>query len=200
MRFLARRRRRRVFSILLAGLPFLPLLPLAACSTAPGPAYDLSAAGAGLAARRGRGQLAVSMPDATLPANSDRIVVRTNGQSVAYLEGAQWADKLPVLVQSRLIESFQNAHLLRAVGRPGMVADFNLETTLRRFEFDAARGAANVEISAQLASASGRIVAGRVFAADVAAPSREAAAVVAALDAALGQVMRDIVVWSAPKI
>ena len=156
-------RRRRLFPVLLAGLPFLLL---AACSSAPRATYDLTPA-EGFAARAGRGQLAVLLPDATLPANSDRIVVRTNPQSVAYLSGAQWADKLPSLIQSRLIESFQNARLLRAVGRPGMLADFSLQTSIRRFELDAARGEAIVEISAQIIGSSGRIVGGRIFAANV---------------------------------
>jgi cholesterol transport system auxiliary component len=189
-------RRRRLFPVLLAGLPSLLL---AACSSAPVATYDLTPA-EGFAARAGRGQLAVLLPDATLPADSDRIVVRTNPQSVAYLSGAQWADKLPTLVQSRLIESFQNAHLLRAVGRPGMLADFSLQTSVRRFELDAARGEAVVEISAQIIGPSGRIVAGRLFAANVAPPSSDPAAVASALDEALAEVMREIVIWTAPKI
>ena len=190
-------RRRRLFSVLLAGLPFQWL---AACSSVPPATYDLTAATGGFAARAGRGQLAVLLPDAILPADSDRIVVRTNPQSVAYLSGAQWADKLPSLIQSRLIESFQNAHLLRAAGRPGMLADFSLQTSVRRFELDAARGEAVVEISAQVIGTSGRIVGGRIFAANVATPPSDPAAVAAALDAALAQVMREIVIWTAPKI
>ncbi len=190
-------RRRRLFPVLLAGLPFHWL---AACSSAPPATYDLTPAGGSIAARVGRGQLAVLLPDATLPADSDRIVVRTNPQSVAYLSGAQWADKLPSLIQSRLIESFQNAHLLRAAGRPGMLADFSLQTSIRRFELDAARGEAVVEIFAQIIGVSGRIVGGRIFAANVAAPPSDPAAVAAALDAALAQVMREIVIWTAPKI
>ncbi len=189
-------RRGGLLLIALAGLPFFFL---AACASAPLATYDLSPA-KGFAARAGRGQLAVLRPDAILPADSDRIVVRTNPQSVAYLSGAQWADKLPSLVQSRLIESFQNAHLLRAVGRPGMLADFSLQTSVRRFELDAARGEAIVEISAQISGPSGRIIAGRLFAAHVAAPSSDSAAIASALDAALAEVMREIVIWTAPKI
>jgi cholesterol transport system auxiliary component len=188
-------RRCRHLPVLLAGLPFVLLT---ACSSAPLATYDLTPA-EGFAARAGRGQLAVLLPDATLPADSDRIVVRTNPQSVAYLSGAQWADKLPSLIQSRLIESFQNAHLLRAVGRPGMRADFSLQTGIRRFELDAARSAAIVEISAQIIGPSGRIVGGRIFAANVPAPPGDAA-IASALDAALAKVMRDIVIWTAPKI
>ena len=81
-----------------------------------------------------------------------------------------------------------------------MLADFNLATTIRRFELDAARGEADVEITAQLTSASGRIIAGRLFAANVAATSGEPGAVVSALDAALRKVMREIVTWAAPKL
>jgi cholesterol transport system auxiliary component len=187
-------RRRRLFPVLLAGSSLL-----AACSSAPVATYDLTPA-KGFAARAGRGQLAVHLPEAILPASSDRIVVRTSRQSVAYLSGAQWADKLPSLVQSRLIESFQNAHLMRAVGRPGMLADFSLQTSIRRFELDTARGEAVVEISAQITGPSGRIVSGRIFAANVAAPPSDPAAVASALDAALAKVMREIVIWTAPKI
>jgi cholesterol transport system auxiliary component len=189
--------RRRFFLLLLAGVT--PSL-LAACSSVPPATYDLTAATGGFAARAGRGQLAVLLPDAILPADSDRIVVRANPQSVAYLAGAQWADKLPSLVQSRLIESFQNAHLLRAVGRPGMLADVSLQTSIRRFELDAPRGEAIVEISAQIIGPSGRITAGRLFSGNVRVPSSDPSAVAAALDAALARVMREIVIWTAPKI
>jgi cholesterol transport system auxiliary component len=187
---------RCLLSLQLAGLFSL----VAACSSAPKLTYDLNPAADGRAARGGHGQLAISVPDATLPANSDGIVVRTSSQSVAYLEGAQWVDRLPTLIQSRLIESFQNAHVLRAVGRPGILADATLQTTLRRFDLDAARSEAAVEIFAQLIGTSGRILAGHSFAATVPVPSAEPAAVTTALDMALRQVMREIVMWAASKV
>ncbi|HET6378101.1 MAG TPA: ABC-type transport auxiliary lipoprotein family protein [Methylocella sp.] len=177
----------------------LAALLLAACAPEPRLTYDLSPA-AGIAAKGGRGQLAVLMPEAVQPANSDRIVVRTGAQSVAYLTGAQWADNLPSLIQSRLIETFQNAHLLRSVGKPGMLADYSLQTTLRRFELDAAQGEAVVEMTAQLIGPSGRIAAGRLFAAREPVASAAPGAVAAGLDAALRTVMREIVAWAAPKI
>jgi cholesterol transport system auxiliary component len=186
---------RRLLAVDLAGLSLL-----AACSSAPLTTYDLTPAAGGFAARAGRGQLAVLQPEAILPANSDRIVVRSDPQSVAYLTGAQWADRLPSLVQSRIIESFQNAHLLREVGRPGMLADFSLQTGIRRFELDAAQSAAIVEISAQILSQGGRIIAARLFSDNVPVASQDPGVVAAALDAALAQVMRDIVIWTAPKI
>ena len=190
-------RLRHFLRVLLAGLPFSLL---AACSSVPSATYDLTAVSGGFAARAGHGQLAILRPDAILPADSDRIVVRAGPQSVAYLTGAQWADKLPALVQSRLIESFQNAHLLRTVGRPGMLADFNLQTSIRRFELNAAQNEAVIEIDAQILAPSGRIIAGRLFKGDVPVASADPTAVAAGLDAALAQVMRDIVTWTAPKV
>ena len=173
---------------------------LSACASAPKLTYDLNPVRGGFGPRTAHGQLAITVPNATLPVNSSDIVVRTSPESVAYLAGAQWADRLPVLIQSRLIESFQNAHVLRGAGGPGILADATLQTNLRRFEYDPAAGVAAIEISAQLAGTSGRIIATRLFSANVPSPSSEPAAVAAALDAALSQIMREIVLWAAPKV
>jgi cholesterol transport system auxiliary component len=178
----------------------IPAFLLAACASAPKATFDLSPASGSFAARATQKQLAISLPESTLPENSDRIVVRADAQAVAYLEGAQWADKLPLLVQTRLIESFQNAHLLRAAGRPGMLADFTLETLIRRFELDPSRGEATVEISAQLTDVGGRARATKLFAASFAAPSIAPDAAAMALDAASREVMREIVLWAAQKV
>ncbi|MEJ0092281.1 MAG: ABC-type transport auxiliary lipoprotein family protein [Methylocella sp.] len=174
---------------------------LAACSSGPLPTYDLGAIGGGFSAKEARrGQLAVYEPTAVSPVDSDRIVVRTGADSIAYLSGAKWADQLTSLVQARLIASFQNAHLFRAVGEPGIVSDYNLRTDIRRFELDVAGSIAFVEISAQLTGAGGRILAGKVFSASAPAPRDDGATVTKALDAALANVMRQIVLWTAPQI
>lgn len=178
----------------LAGLP-------AGCSGPPRATFDLSAPDNGFKARIGRrGQLVVQEPTAIPPTGSDRIVVRTGSDAVAYLSGAQWADQLPVLIQNRLIETFGNAHLLTAVGKPGILADYKLQTDIRRFELDAAQGKAAVEISAQLIGSNDRIAAAKIFSASAPAQGEDGANVAAALDAALGEVMRQIVLWTAPQI
>jgi cholesterol transport system auxiliary component len=177
------------------------IVVVAACSTPARLNYDLSAADGSFAARAARrGQLVVLEPTAILPADSERIVIRTGPDAVAYLTGAQWTDQLPVLVQTRLIETFENAHLLRAVGRPGMVADYNLRTDIRRFEVDVTKAEALVEMSAKLIGSSGRILAGKIFSATASAARDDATTVTRALDAALAEVMREIVTWTAPQI
>ena len=182
-------------------LPIVSLLFLpGACAAPPRETFDLNAAQEKITARTGRGQLVVLRPAASLPADSDRIVVRGNAQSVAYLTGAQWVEKLPSLLQSRLIESFQNAHSLRGVVGPGFSGDASLATTIDRFDFDLARSEACVEIRAQLLAPNGRVTATHLFSRAVPVASSEPAAVAAALDAALSKVFQDIVVWASPKV
>lgn len=173
---------------------------VAACASAPLATYDLGAIEGGFSARRERpGQIAIYEPTALAPVDSDRIVVRMGQDQIAYLSGAKWTDPLPALVQARLIATFQNAHI--GVARLGMLADYNLRADIRRFEFDAGRAQAFVEIAAQLtASSSGRIVSGKVFSASAPAQRDDGATVTKALDSALADVMRQIVVWAAPRI
>ncbi|WP_395664448.1 ABC-type transport auxiliary lipoprotein family protein [Methylocella sp.] len=179
----------------------LVALALSACASAPPPAFDLEAARGGYGARQARrAQIAVAEPAALPLLDGDRIVVRRSDAEVAYLSGAQWSNRLPQMLQARLIASFQNASLIRAVVAPGLVADYELRSQLRRFDYDAARGVAEVEIAVQIFGAAGRIVAGKVFVATAPASGGDPAAVVAALNAASADVMRQIVLWTAPKI
>ncbi|VFU09778.1 ABC-type transport auxiliary lipoprotein family protein [Methylocella tundrae] len=173
---------------------------VAACASAPLATYDLGAADGGFSARRERpGQIAIYEPTALPPVDSNRIVVRMGQDQIAYLSGAKWTDQLPSLVQARLIATFQNAHI--GVARLGMLADYSLRADIRRFEFDTGRMQVFVEIAAQLtASSTGRIVGGKVFSASAPAPRDDGGTVTRALDSALGDVMRQIVIWAAPRI
>ena len=115
------------------------------------------------------------------------------------LTSAQWVERLPSLVQTRLIQTFENGKSLRSVGRPGdkMVADSSLNSEIRKFEINVTTGQANVEISAKLiGETSGRVMAAGIFSAQVPGSASEGANAAAALDAALSQVLRQIVVWT----
>jgi hypothetical protein len=107
-------------------------------------------------------QVAVTEPVATAPVDTDRIVVRPTPDTIATLKGAQWTDRLPRLIQTRLLQSFENARLLRFVSRPDgrVVAQFSLNTEIRRFDMDLSRSEAVVEISVKLVEeGAGRIAA-----------------------------------------
>jgi cholesterol transport system auxiliary component len=175
----------------------------ASCSSAPPQTFDLSAVDSGLASARARAQLEVIEPTTSIELDSNRIVIRTSPEAIAYLSGAQWTGRLPTLVQTRLVQTFENAKLLQSVGRPGehFTADYALTTEIRSFEINVPRGEAVVEIVAKIVSeTSGRVIAAQIFSAKVPTQVKEEGAPATALDHALAEVMRAIVRWTATKI
>lgn len=145
------------------------------------------------------GLLLIAPPSAIQIYATERIVVREPNGSLSHLPEAQWADQLPTLLQSRLIASFENSRRITGVSRPGdrVTPDFQLNTEVRAFEIDVAAGVAVVELSVRAVSeASGRVARARVFrgTAPVGAVTAESAA--RALDAALQDVLVEIVGWA----
>jgi cholesterol transport system auxiliary component len=175
-------------------------LALAACSGAPLTVYDLTAARPP-AARPLHAQFRVAEPVATLDLDSDRILVRTGPQQMATLAGAKWPDRLPLIVQARLTQSFQNAGLARQVGRdPVTAAGYELDLDIRKFDLDVARSRVEIDIAAKLVSASGGVAAAEIFAADAPVASTAPATVAAAMDDALKSVMKRIVAFVATRL
>jgi cholesterol transport system auxiliary component len=182
---------------LIVGLLFAPL---AACG-APPATYDLAAPALPALDRSvGRAQLAVDEPTATLPVDSNRIVVRTGPDAIAYLKGAQWADTLPRLVQARLIDALERSPKIRGVGRPGLVADYTVHAEIRRFEADVTAHEARVEIAVRLIRANGRIAASDSFGATAGFATDSGPEIGAALDEALGKTLEATVGWTAAKV
>lgn len=176
-------------------------LLLQGCGGSAPESFDLSAVRAG-AAGAAHGQLVVNEPLATAPGDSDRIIVRPTPDTLAALKGAQWVERLPRLVQTRMVQSFENSRLLASVGRPDakIQATMSLSSEIRRFEIDVGAGEAIVEISVKLiAERSGRIAAARIFTASAPGSAASGTAAAAALDQALGEALRQIVVWTAAR-
>ena len=173
-------------------------LLIAACGGSAPETFDLSAASVP-EAHKLRAQIAIREPVTSLDLDSQRILVRTSPETVAYLTGAQWADRLPTLIQTRLVQTFQNAHLLDSVGRAGagFSSNFSLELDVRAFELDAKRVQGVVDIAAKIVDdRGGRIVASRIFRME--APSAGTSGVQAsvALNTALSAVMTQIVAFT----
>ena len=175
-------------------------LPLVACGGAPLDTYGLNAAKPA-PARAFSAHVRVAEPLAALDLDSDRILVRTRSQEMAVLAGAKWPDRLPLIVQARLTQSFQNAGLTRQVSRnPAAAADYVLDLDIRRFELNVARSRVEIDIAAKLVSTSGGVAAAEIFTADAAVASTSPATVAAAMDGALSSVMKRIVAFVAAKI
>jgi cholesterol transport system auxiliary component len=145
-----------------------------------------------------RGQIVVAEPAAIQTLEADRILVRDASGTVSYLGGGQWADRLPKLIQARLINTFENSSKLKAVSRPGerVSPDYILTSEIRAFQIATPAAEAFVEISVRLVhDRSGRIVTGRVFSSRVPVARVDAAHAANGLDAALSKVLLDIVRW-----
>src|SRR3954452_15776946 len=171
-------------------------LAAAACGSGPAAAtHDLSAARAGGAVS---GQVVVSEPTAIQTLEAEKIIAKEQSGAVSFLAGGQWADRLPRLIQARLIETFENSSKLKAVSRPGerVTPDYLLNTEIRAFQISSATGEAVVELSGRLVQdRTGRIVAGRVFSAREPVAKVDAASAAQALDAALSRVLLEMVRW-----
>jgi cholesterol transport system auxiliary component len=175
----------------------------AACSTPAPNTFDLAAPSDIKPVRGGAAQLVVGVPSALGIVDTDRIMVRARNGEVSYLPNAQWTDRVPGLVQTRLIQTFENAKRGAYVSRPDdrVTADAMLVSEVRTFEIDASGApAAAVAVSAKLVSLqTGRITAAKLFESRVAAAGVNALQATSALDQALQDVLRDIVQWASAR-
>ncbi|KMO17188.1 ABC-type transport auxiliary lipoprotein family protein [Methylobacterium indicum] len=192
VRALGARRSGPVLAALLA-------LAVGACGSGAVPTtFDLTALPGAARSGAARRSIVVAEPVGLQPFEADRIIVREPGGAVSYLGGGQWADRLPRLVQTRVIQSLENANRLKSVSRPGdkVAADTVLITELRAFDIDAGRREAVVDLSAKLLQeSSGTVVAAKVFQARVPVAEVNAAVAANGLDRALSQVLADMVRW-----
>ncbi len=148
-------------------------------------------------------QFAVTEPTVVGALDSERIVVRPSPTEITYLAKAQWSDRVPKLVQARLIDAFQNTGHVRSVGVPGsaVVSDVGLVTDLRDFHIDAQNNVAVVAINVRIVGdQSGRVIASRTFEAREPVSGNDAGDLVAAMNAAFEKVSTEIVTWTLAKI
>jgi cholesterol transport system auxiliary component len=170
-------------------------------SAPPPSTFDLIAPKSARIAGGARGQLVVGEPTAIAVLDTEKIVVRPTAGEVAHLAGVQWSDRLPKLLQARIVQSFENISRIKAVGRPGdrLTPDYQLVLDVRAFNIAATTEPfAEVEIGAKIVTdKEGRVIAAKVFRATVPTPTTEGAAAVSAVNAAFGQAAADIVQWAA---
>jgi cholesterol transport system auxiliary component len=180
-------------------------LCLSGCAALPGggppplDTFDLSAAS--LTARtHGRRQILIAEPAALKALDSQNIVIRTGPRSIEYLKGAQWADRLPVIVQARLAQTFQNAGAFAGVGKPGegLAIDYQVISEVRAFGIRADRGGvAEVDLFVRLLNdRNGEVRAAKEFRASAPVSGSGNKAYVDALDNAFGRAAADIVRWT----
>jgi phospholipid/cholesterol/gamma-HCH transport system substrate-binding protein len=165
---------------------------------APARIYDLSAPHAFPPHDKvASGQLTVPEPSALVLFDTQKILVRPQMEESLALD-AQWSDSLPKLLQTKIIQSFENANYPQAVARPteGLTADYQLLIDIRSFQLMLlpARNA-DVEFSAKILAGDGRLVGSRIVHASVPVQATDAAAAAAGLNEAFGKAATELVLW-----
>ncbi len=147
-------------------------------------------------------QLSVDVPAAAANVNTGRIALAMSPTSSDYYSKTAWTDRAPVMVQTRIVNSFENSHKIVAVAREaiGLHANYVLQTDLRNFEamyFYGQPPIVKVRIVAKLVRLPDRQIIGTAtFERCVRARADKVPKVVDAFDQALGSVMKRLVAWT----
>ena len=150
-------------------------------------------------------QLQIDAPSAEAGLDTTRIALSRSATTLDYFADAAWTDRLPLIIQDRLLESFENSHRLLAFATVGTArGDAVLAVQLRHFE--AQYGAAGpphwrIELSADLIGATDRkVIATRSFTGGTDAPRNDMATIVDSADEAWRGVATQIVDWAADNL
>ena len=149
-------------------------------------------------------QLLIEAPVAPGGLDTERIALMRSAVSVDYFAGSAWTDRAPLMVQSLLVESFENTGKVAAIDRESLAlrADFILKPELRDFTAiysGSDTPVVRVRVGLKLVRLPDRqIVAQRPVSADAPAQQNSVSGVVEAFDVALHQVIADTVAWTLP--
>ena len=148
-------------------------------------------------------RLAVAVPDAAASLNTARIALSRSATTMDYYANAAWDDRLPLLVQNLLLETFDSSGRIVSVGRDsaGLEVDYLLQTELRDFEahYDTPDGAPKIMVSlqAKLARLPQREIVGTLNAVQQAqASANNLDAIVLAFDEAAAPAVAQIAAWT----
>lgn len=178
---------------------------LAGCSVIPKvnepiPLYTLSAVSEfGRSLSKVDWQLVIGTPVASADLNSTRIALTRSPGVVEYFAKGAWADYAPILLQDKLIESFEASKAIVSVGRDavGLKPDFVLQSDLRDFqaEYSGEAPTAHLRLAAKLVRMPDRrIVANILTEQKVVAAGNSLPQIVDAFDRAAGQAFEEVVV------
>ena len=144
-------------------------------------------------------QLVVGTPVASADLNSTRIALTRAPGVIEYFAKGAWADYAPILLQDKLIESFEASNAILSVGRDavGLRPDYVLQSDLRDFqaEYSGEAPTAHLRLAAKLVRMPDRrIVANILTEQKVAAAGNSLPQIVDAFDRAAGQAFEEVVV------
>ncbi|MEM8627066.1 MAG: ABC-type transport auxiliary lipoprotein family protein [Pseudomonadota bacterium] len=157
-------------------------------------------------------QLIVQEPTALRSLAADRMLIKPQPELISFFPSAVWNDRLPRLIQARIVQSLQTSPAFDAVsdGRDRLTADLELAIHLTAFHVVLTgragqradgtpaprRGEARLEMQAKLISvASGRVIEQRRFAATQPVGQDDANEAAGALNEIFAQTLIGIANW-----
>jgi cholesterol transport system auxiliary component len=147
-------------------------------------------------------QLLVDVPGGAVALDTERIALSRSATTIDYFADAAWTDRAPLLVQSLLVQSFENSGRITAIARESLAlrADYILRPELLHFEAEYDGGgapSAHVQIGAKLVKMPDRTIVAQQRV-DTRVPAREnqVPAIVEAFNTALHEAMRKLVDWA----
>ena len=157
-------------------------------------------------ARRKNIQLLVPTPTALKALDSENIVISSSPDSIEYLKGAQWGDRLTNIVQSRLVQAYENTGVFGGIGRPGdgLAINYQILSDLRVFGvqvYGPSGRVAVVEIAVRLMNdKNGEVRSTRIFRNNVPVGGANNSSYVKALNTAFDRTVSEIVAWTASSL
>jgi cholesterol transport system auxiliary component len=132
--------------------------------------------------------------------NSASIAYKPNPLEIRYFKDVRWTERVPRMVQTLLVESFENSGTIVSVGRRaiGLRADYSLLTEIREFQSeDMGGGNIRVRVNAKLVRQPRQvIVQSQSFETIVPDRSKQMVGTIQAWDEALGRTLKQIVEWT----
>lgn len=148
-------------------------------------------------------QLVIDRPLSDPALDSPRIAVRPRANELQSYAGARWTAAAPDIVETALLQRFQDSGRIVAVGRArdALRADYVLQLDLRAFEsaYAGEGGApqAHIALYATVLDAGSRnVIAGRLFVRDSAASDEAVPAIVDAFGVALSALSTELMEWT----
>ncbi len=146
-------------------------------------------------------QLVVASPIAVRALAGDNILVKPNPTSITYYGRAVWSDRLPKLIQARLVEALRISSRFRAVsdGSDRITGDVTMASTIEAFQIEVhgEQAEALVIIYAKLIHvASGKVYASKKFTTRAPSPNKEVDGGVEALNQAMNDAIASITRWA----
>jgi cholesterol transport system auxiliary component len=150
------------------------------------------------------GKLMVDRPTASESLDTNRIALMQGHIRFDYYADSVWTDRLPVLLQTLMIESFEADGRIAEVGRDvySLSDGYLLRTEIRRFEAQYADPATSppeiaVVLDLQLSGIpEGRLVGNRLISVRAHASQNKVDAVVVAFDNATGDALAQSIAWT----